>query len=79
MIRNVSKTHVRYVAAAFSIVAALFSVNVFSDEGVRVAATVGNAAKSPTVVSVSPALSPITVLRNSAQTATLGIFDADSP
>lgn len=65
------------VPAALLSVAALWST-VFSDESISVSATVGSLQKPPFVRSVSPALFPITVARNSAQTVSLLIEDPDS-
>lgn len=73
--------HIRILAV--SIPAALIAVaafwgTVFSDESISVSATVGSLQKPPFVRSISPALFPITVARNSAQTVSLLIEDPDS-
>lgn len=72
------KQKMRVIAALGAVTAALFAYRAFSDEGIFVGATVGNAAKSPFVTSVSPGLTPITVARSSSQTVSLTVNDSDS-
>lgn len=72
------KSAIRVIAAVGTLTVALFAFHAFSDEGIFVGATVGNAAKSPVVTSVTPSLAPITVSRNSSQTVSLTVNDSDS-
>jgi hypothetical protein len=74
-----TKKAVGILAAALVVFTLSLGVrSVFSDEGVMVTATVGTTNVPPSVVSVNPSNSPITVPRNSSQTVSITVADPDS-
>lgn len=65
-------------ATVFAVLLGSISFSAFSDESVSVSAIVGTLARPPIVRSVTPSLPVTTVLRNSSQSFSIIVDDADS-